>query len=131
MLLHLLAAGASGQSRINAAELELWGLAPDTIEVAQAIPEATWRPLYNDLSGFGRYDILKPDFPLILRHASGAVFQDAHLEASRSPNLWLFPGLEAPAKVLSKASPSETGVYLRRPHSLVRSRKRQPAVSWL
>jgi adenine-specific DNA-methyltransferase len=115
VLLHLLAAGASGQNRINAAELALWGLAPETIELSQVIPEATWRPLYNDLSGFGRYDVLRPDFQLILRHASGAVFQDAHLEVSRSPNLWLFPGLEAPAKVLSKASPSESGVYFTPP----------------
>jgi len=114
VLLHLLAAAASGQDRISEADLELWGLASDTVEISSGITDATWRPLYRDLVGLGRYDILRPDFQLLLRHASGAVFQDAHLEAEISPNLWL-EGLEEAALVNAKAVPSEAGIYFTPP----------------
>jgi adenine-specific DNA-methyltransferase len=109
-LLHLLASGAAGQDRIGEAEFASWGLAAETIDITKGITDATWRPLYNDLSGIGRYDTLRPDFELVLRHASGAIFQDAHLEAYRSANLWI-PGIEGQTIIDAKAVPDETGVY--------------------
>ncbi|MBS1852457.1 MAG: N-6 DNA methylase [Acidobacteria bacterium] len=114
VLLHLLASAAAGYDRLLDADLGLWGLTPEIVEPSQAITEATWRPLYNDLLGVGRYDVLRPDFQLVLRHASGAVFQDAHLEANNSPAFWL-PGFELPATVNAKAVPSETGIYFTPP----------------
>ncbi len=114
VLLHLLASAATEQYRLTEQDFAVWGLAPEVNEVSLAIPDATWRPLHNDLTGTGRYDVLRPDFELVLRHASGAVFQDAHLEAQISPNLWL-PGLETPATIDPKATPSETGTYFTPP----------------
>jgi len=67
----------------------------------------------------GRYDVLRPEFTLVLRHASGALFQDAHLEASNPLALWL-PGFELPANIDSTASPNETGVYFT-PSALART----------
>jgi len=110
ILLHLLASAAAGQDNLLRSDLARWGLTQDVLEPSQTITDATWRPLYNDLSGIGRYDTLPPDFDLVVRHASGAVFQDAHLEAQISPQRWL-EGLEGPAFVDPRSIPSETGVY--------------------
>lgn len=110
VLLHLLASAAAGQDSLLSSDLTRWGLTPDVVEPSQTINDATWRPLYNDLSGLGRYDTLPPDFDLVIRHASGAVFQDAHLEAQISQQRWL-EGLEGPAFIDPKSIPSETGVY--------------------
>ncbi len=114
VLLHLLASAAARENRLSDRELALWGLSSEVVEPSRSITEATWRPLYDDLSGFGRYDVLRPDFQLLLRHASGAVFQDAHLEASSSPAFWL-PGFEMPVTIDAKAVPTETGVYFTPP----------------
>ena len=114
VLLHLLASAAAKEDRLIDRDVELWGLTPEIVEPSQTIAEATWRPLYNDLSGIGRYDVLRPDFELVVRHASGAVFQDAHLEVSISPN-FSFPGFEPPATIDPKAVSSETGIYFTPP----------------
>ncbi len=110
ILLHLLASAAAGQDGLLSSDLTRWGLTSDVVAPSQTITDATWRPLYNDLSGLGRYDTLPPDFDLVIRHASGAVFQDAHLEAQISQQRWL-EGLEGPAYIDSKSVPHDTGVY--------------------
>jgi adenine-specific DNA-methyltransferase len=127
VLLHLLASAAAEQDRLGDAELGIWGLTPEIVESSHAITEATWRPLYNDLSGIGRYDVLRPDFPLVLRHASGAVFQDAHLAVNNSPMFWL-PGFELPATVDAKTVPSESGVYFT-PPALARTLAEEATIS--
>jgi hypothetical protein len=66
--------------------------------------------LYNDLCGLGRYQVLRPDFELVLRHASGAIFQEAHLEVELSPAYWL-PGFELPATIRPAAIPKDAGIY--------------------
>lgn len=115
IFLHLLASVATEQYRLVDGHLEVLGITPEILETSRNIPDASWRPLYNDLSGIGRYDVpAPPDFELVLRHASGTLFQDAHLEAELSPTLWL-PGLEGPATVASRAIPSGTGIYFTPP----------------
>lgn len=113
ILLHLLASAATEQNRLDR-DLELWGLTPEIIESSRAIPDATWYPLHNDLSGIGRSDDLRPDLQLVLRHSSGAVFQEAHVEAELHPT-FSFAGLERPAIVRSRTVPSETGIYFTPP----------------
>jgi len=120
ILLHMLASAAAGGDRISRPEdIELWGLSAEIVERSGTISAATWESLYHDLSGIGRYEVLPPEFPLVLRHASGALFQDAHLEASNPLALWL-PGFELPANVDSAATPGETGVYFT-PSALART----------
>ena len=113
LLLHLLASAALGQHRINS-NLEASGLTDEMIEPSSRVPDATWSEWHNDLMGLGRYDVLQPDFDLVLRHASGVVFQDAHLEAELSNTVWL-PGLEQPLTVGSTSVPLDTGVYFTPP----------------
>lgn len=112
ILLCMLACGASGseRSRLNA---EQWGLSSSAVDRSSQLPAATWESLYSDLVGSGRYEVLRPDFELVLRHAAGTLFQEAHLEAGLSPNLWL-PGLESPICLVAGAKP-ETGVYFTPP----------------
>jgi hypothetical protein len=109
ILLHLLASAAADQYRLER-DLEIWGLTSEITEPSRQLTENQWRPLYSDLCGIKRSDDLRPDFQLVLRHSSGVVFQDAHVEAEMSPGLFL-PGLEPPAFVHPKTSPSGTGIY--------------------
>jgi len=113
VLLHLFASVATDQHRLDR-DLELWGLTPEIVEASEAIPNATWIPLYNDLSGIGRSDDLRPDIELLLRHCSGTVFQEAHVEAELYAMRSL-PGMERPAKVNPRAVPSEAGIYFTPP----------------
>ena len=110
ILLHLLASVASGQYQIVESDFPVWGLSAEISGYSQTLPDASWRPLYNDLSGMGRYPILHPDFELVLSHALGAIFQEAHLEVELSPSYWL-PGFEGPANVSPRAIPADTGIY--------------------
>ena len=110
ILLHLLASAAAREDGLLAANFTHWGLTEEVVEPSQSINENTWRPLFSDLCGLGRYDTLLPDFDLVIRHASGTVFQDAHLEAQISRQRWL-EGLEGPAFVDPRSIPTETGVY--------------------
>src|ERR1039457_2749228 len=114
ILLHLLVSAATEQYRLVEGDLSVWGLTPEILDSSRDIPDATWLPLYNDLSGMGRYQVIRPDFDLVLRHASGAVFQDAHLEVQLSPTYWL-PGFERPGIVDATAIPRETGIYFTPP----------------
>jgi adenine-specific DNA-methyltransferase len=110
VLLHLLASVALKQHKLSSAELEACGLSAALSQWTDSLPRATWSQLHSDLVGTGRYDVLRPDFELVLRHASGVVFQDAHLEAQLHAMGWL-PGLEQPAAVASGIAPKETGIY--------------------
>jgi predicted RNA methylase len=109
-LLHLLASAAAGSENPLTSNLAQWGLSKAVGESLALMSAATWQPLYNDLCGLGRYDAYPPDFDLVIRHASGAVFQDAHLEAQISRTRWL-EGLEGPAFIDPRTVPNETGIY--------------------
>jgi adenine-specific DNA-methyltransferase len=110
VLLHLLASVALGQQRLSARELEQAGLASDLGASSDSITPATWNVLHSDLVGTGRYDIPNPNFDLVLHHASGVVFQDAHLAVQLSSMPWL-PGLEGAATVERDAAFKESGIY--------------------
>jgi len=74
ILLHLLASAATGQYRLSEGDLSVWGLTPEIVDSSRDVPDSSWLQLYNDLSGVGRYQVIHPDFDLVLRHASGAIF---------------------------------------------------------
>lgn len=112
VLLHLLATAASEQSRFKL-DVGIWGLPSDVFEVSENLTTATWEPLYRDLVGLGRYDTLIPDIELVIRHVSGSVFQEAHLEARLSNDKWL-PGFEVPVE-FSAAGRPEIGVHFTPP----------------
>jgi adenine-specific DNA-methyltransferase len=113
ILLCMLACAATRTDRYQL-DAQEWGLSSAAVEYSTSIPTASWESLYSDLTGTGRYDVLRPDLELVLRHAAGTLFQEAHIEARLSPNLWL-AGLASPAQILASAQPTETGVYFTPP----------------
>ena len=113
VLLHLLASAAANERRLSS-NLNSWGLNDDLLNASADISDATWDRLAMDLLGVGRYDVLEPNIGLLLRHAAGPLFQEAHLEASATSTLWI-PGLEQPATVRSDATAQATGIYFTPP----------------
>jgi len=69
----LLPAASGGDRLSDAGDLAVWGLSPEVVERSRTINATSWDTLCNDLSGPGRYDVLRPEFTLVLRHASGAL----------------------------------------------------------
>lgn len=113
VLLYLLAASVIGQRRVDE-DPGILGITTEAIGLTKQIPAATWDSLFMDLTGPGRYDVLRPDMELVLRHAAGNLFQEAHLQAQIPLNLWL-PGFERPAKINQELSSTEPGIYFTPP----------------
>jgi adenine-specific DNA-methyltransferase len=57
-----------------------WGLSAEAIDLAENINQAAWDRLISELIE-ENFNGLKPNLSLMLRHASGKVFQEAHYEA--------------------------------------------------
>jgi hypothetical protein len=105
----LLAAAAESVNRQNL-NLLRWQLTPASLNVAERVPEATWRTHHEELLLGRRIDGLRPDLNVLLRHAAGVLFQEAHYEAVFVPQEQLVLGLVAPDPVaIGKAT---TGVGL-------------------
>lgn len=75
--LYLIAATADREER-GQVDLEAWGLDSFNLNLALTIPEHTWRDLRSELAHGLKLHALKPDFRILLRHASGPLFQEAH-----------------------------------------------------
>lgn len=72
-----------------------WGLKPEAVRIATEVQG--WDTFLRGLTDAREYDGLKPEPELILRHASGQIFQDAHYHAMLSPQLTLGLFLPIPA----------------------------------
>lgn len=85
--------------------LEQWGLDEKNTELALIIQDSDWNALLNDLLRGRPLESLVPNITLVLRHASGQLFQEAHYEAIFvSRNQLRFGGiLPAPAKISNEA----------------------------
>jgi predicted RNA methylase len=113
ILLYLLASSAVGEQRTNL-DPRVLGLSEEAVERSKEISAISWDALFRDLVGTGRYDVPRPEIDLVLRHAAGSLFQEAHLEIRLPSNFWL-PGLEQPGKIAATSQPTETGVYFTPP----------------
>ncbi len=58
-----------------------WGLTKEAYEISHSINSNAWDSLYEDLINENFINGLKPNLELMLRHAAGRVFQEAHYEA--------------------------------------------------
>src|ERR1035437_5277706 len=108
-LLFLLFAAYEDQKALNEIDLEKWG-------VKQLDFEINGFERYVDEFSSGLFGLVRPRVELILRHASGALFQEAHLEALFfNKNLELFTGRlsgEYSAKKILYSSIHYTPSYL-------------------
>jgi len=114
--LYLLAC-ATDQAERGGLALEDWRLSKAAIEIASNIREADWSTLQNELVQGRPIDSLAPNLTLLLRHASGQLFQEAHYEAVfafQKQMQMMFDGfVPAPVQV-SKASKG-TGLHFTPP----------------
>lgn len=79
--LTLLASVAEGLETANP-NLDRWGLSANALDVAQTISGGDWEMLVSDLRDERPADRLRPSVRLLLRHAAGALFQEAHYLAA-------------------------------------------------
>lgn len=76
--LYLLASATAGR---RDPDPDLWGLAPASSEVAGHIRPGNWTAMLRKLQEPELEVPTKPDLKLVLRHAAGELFQEAHYEA--------------------------------------------------
>lgn len=78
--LYLLATASERVSRGDVL-LEDWGLDADAENAARLVAQSVWQALEEDLIRERPVEGLTPRLELILRHAAGQIFQEAHYEA--------------------------------------------------
>jgi adenine-specific DNA-methyltransferase len=89
-----------GSGKINPSD---WALSEKAASLASSIREADWHALQDDLLHGRQSEGLVPNLTLLLRHASGQLFQEAHYEAVFGPDQLSFGGfLPSPVKVGKK-----------------------------
>lgn len=112
--LYLLACQASDTQRGHL-RLDDWRLVPQAAEIAERIKAPDWDALVNTLAAPLPVAGLQPDVRLLLRHASGPLFQEAHYQAYLPPQFSL-PGIVPAQRVtLDLSSSSTTGAYFTPP----------------
>ncbi|MDP2953280.1 MAG: N-6 DNA methylase [Chloroflexota bacterium] len=79
-----------------------WDLSGNAVSPASLIREADWHALQEDLLRGREGDDLVPNITLLLRHASGQLFQEAHYEAIFGPQFSFGGFLPSPVKVSNK-----------------------------
>ena len=116
--LYLLAATTDRQSRGNV-DLAAWSLNETAERAASTMSPELWETLSLNLTRGRPVDRLTPDLELLLRHASGQLFQEAHYIALHSFQRDLFAEL-LPPRLTMKRSAASTGVHFT-PPALARS----------
>jgi adenine-specific DNA-methyltransferase len=115
--LMLLACAASNTSR-EALDLPAWGLSAHAAAAAALVRDGDWAAIQEDLLGGRPTEDLSTILPLVLRHAAGDLFQEAHYEALVPPQTSLEGFLPPPVTLSGSALGS--GVHFT-PPSLART----------
>jgi adenine-specific DNA-methyltransferase len=119
--LTLLACAATSEPRgqINA---QRWGLSPAALQIAAKVDDERWQLLIGLLTNPRSSDGLRALPSLVIRHAAGLLFQEAHYQVEwveRERQLSLFTTLPRPATPTVK-DPASLGVHFT-PPSLARA----------
>lgn len=107
--LYLLACVSEDVNR-NELTIEKWGLSSDIQLIVESVNDLDWESLINDLRDGTSFYGLKPNISLLLRHASGTLFQEAHYEAYTFQSKPLLPGF-LPDPVSVKKETKLVGIY--------------------
>jgi adenine-specific DNA-methyltransferase len=109
VFLFLLACACKGGRR-ESVNLKEWSLESEAAEYASQLNEADWTSLLRELTEGRPLERLGVQVDLLLRHASGLLFQEAHFEALLSPARQLNFDFSVPEP--AKLSTSSTGIGL-------------------
>jgi len=119
-LLYLFACVADGNTDRSKLVIKNWALSKATKEIVSGIGSSKWDELHEGLVSGLQAKGLKPDINLLLRHASGNLFQEAHFETifpiEYQQSLFL-PKIDA--RLCSKNKPQTSAHYT--PTSVVRT----------
>ena len=110
--LYLLACVVDDVNR-NELNLEKWGLASDIQSSIASVNDSAWESLIDSLKAGTSFYGLRPNISLLLRHASGTLFQEAHYEAytfNQNQLLLPLPGL-LPDPVTVKKETNFVGIH--------------------
>ncbi len=108
--LFLISCGADNFIERNKLNLDKWGLDVNSFTIANSIRKGDWDSIIDAMKSFSTFS-LKTEVPLILNHASGKLFQEAHYRCLVDPQL-LFEGILPPEAILLKdKSTQAVGVY--------------------
>ena len=91
--LYLLA--SADQQGVNTVARIDWNKMPRAQELAESLTQGQRTCLHEDMVRVRSGDQLKPIIPLVLRHASGRLFQEAHYLVELDPQLSFFGATEA------------------------------------
>jgi adenine-specific DNA-methyltransferase len=112
--LYLLACATENVDR-KQINLDLWQLDREAFAIAHEIRESDWDTLRSELEQGRPLESLVPNLTLLLRHASGQLFQEAHYEAVLIPSnqLMLEGFLPSPIKIDKERK--STGIHFTPP----------------
>lgn len=113
-LLYLLACVTDGAER-GEVDFGKWGLETISLDLAKMVSDSDWTALSHDLGRERVVETLKPDLTLILRHASGQVFQEAHYEAVFVPQRQLLFEAFPPEPVIIRKNVKKLGLHFTPP----------------
>ncbi|MFA5397472.1 MAG: N-6 DNA methylase [Methanogenium sp.] len=108
--LYLLACGVDNINQRNRLDFGKWGLDNDARNIITGIREGDWDLLIRSIRQFESYS-LKTQFPLILNHASGKLFQEAHYKCLLDPQMFIEGILPPEVVPLRGAKNQSIGVY--------------------
>lgn len=108
--LYLLACATDRVERRNL-QLETWRLSSKAAEVAARLTDIDWATLERELILGIRLESLVPELSLMLRHAAGQLFQEAHYEAIFVPQRQLSLGGFLPAPISVSKGSDNIGVH--------------------
>jgi adenine-specific DNA-methyltransferase len=120
LLAYLLMLAEAVDGPIRALDLTRWDLPRRAMDLSKELTPDTWMAVADYLTMGRTLDDLRPDVRLMLRHASGALFQEAHHLAifDTSGQLQLIPAAPKPVAVHRK--PESSAAHFT-PASLTRS----------
>ncbi|MCL5035964.1 MAG: SAM-dependent methyltransferase [Chloroflexi bacterium] len=114
-----LLACSSDSTVLNSLDIEKWKLDNEAVNIAKQIRDADWEALIHELKkGYAFYE-LQPNISLLLRHASGKLFQEAHYEILRHDDQLMLAGIPPEPSTISKKTESVGAFYT--PSSLART----------
>lgn len=102
---------------LNKLNIEKWGISNNALSIAEKVNRHVWNNVSDQLSDGIKSLEIKPQVEILLRHASGKIFQEAHLDAIFSPQLQF--DFASPTIIRSTKGGSTSSHYT--PTSIVRS----------
>jgi len=120
VFLYFLASATDNNFHRDDVDLVKWNLSNETRQLAKQINNDNWESLLFEFLQGRKLENLTPDLNLVIRHASGQIFQEAHYEALfMNSGQMMFSGfLPSPVKISGK--PKTVGSYFT-PPSLART----------